>query len=618
MTVRAPRVLLIVLVLLVFGRSLGFGFTSWDDDVHLTANPRLGPSWPAAAGFWTAPYSGLYVPLTYTVLCAEAALSQRLTGAALDPAVFHAGCVLLHALAAILVFLLLRRLVRADGPALAGAALWAVHPVQVESVAWVSETRGLLAGVLGLVAILEYLRERERGGMAGHAVATVCFVLALLAKPAALVIPPLAAALVTAQDGRVDPRAWRPLVPWLVIAAAAALLTKRLQPDTVVIDVTPLAMRPVVALDALAFYLGKVLWPFGLAIDYGRSPSFLLARPWFGGAWIAGGAVAGLVAAVRPLRRRLGLPLALFVLALAPVLGLVPFGYQYTSTVADRYLYLAMLGPALLASRALAARPSRAAMIGAAAVVVALAILSFRQAGTWRSNDTLYRHALAVNPGSLHANNNLGLLALAAGDADTALTRFDAALATRDDYVPAWINRAKALAAEGRDAEAAVAAERAVALAPDFAPARVEAAAADLAVGREEQALAHLRRALVLRPDDPDVLVSLARYGRSHGDLDGAEEHLSRALAADPAFAEARVELAACLWQRGDESGARMEYEAAIRADPSSFEAHRDLGKLRMNAGDVAGAAAEWRAAVALRPEDAEVRGYLDRLAAAH
>lgn len=606
--------LLVALVLGVYARSVGFELTSWDDDVHLTANPRLAPTLASAAGFWAAPYSGLYIPLTYTAYVAEAGLAQALTGDPLDPGVFHAGCVLLHAAAACLALALLHAVTGRLVPAVLGAALWAVHPLQVESVAWVSETKGLLAAVLMLTALLSYLRFRDgAAGRRAYALATACFVLALLAKPVALVTPLLAAILDAGMRRRPPRAAWRPLVPWLALAAAFALLTKALQPDHMVMDVTPAAARPLVALDALGFYLAKSVWPSGLAIDYGRSPSFVRAQPVGGGLWLVALLAAAAGAAPR-LRRPLGVPLLWFAAALSPVLGLVPFGYQYTSTVADRYAYVALLGPAMAAAFVLVRFPGRTGRVVAAAAIVLLAQASLRQANAWRSSGTLYAAALAVNPGSIHANNNLGLLALEEGRVPEALARFDRALATRDDYVPAIVNRAKALRLLGREDEAVAAATRAVEMAPGFVLARVEAAAAFLATGREDEAVAHLHAAFAVQPDDPDVNVSLARFALSRGEAAVAEQHLRRALAADPGFAEAHRELGACLWQLGDESGAAAAYEAALRADPRSFEAHRDLGKLLMNRGDAAGAAAHWREAAAIRPGDAEVRAYLERL----
>src|SRR3569833_3868247 len=177
----APCILLLATVAL-YVPTVKFGFVDWDDDRHLVHNPSLNPvSWSGVAQVWRDPYDRLYIPVSYTVFAAEAWLSQRVAPGELSPVVFHVGNVLLHTANVLLVFYLLRRLVESDITALLGALLFAVHPLQVESVAWVCETRGLLATLLSLAALhgyISFITDQPAYKARAYALATLAFVLA--------------------------------------------------------------------------------------------------------------------------------------------------------------------------------------------------------------------------------------------------------------------------------------------------------------------------------------------------------------------------------------------------------------------------------------------------------
>ena len=609
---RFGNLALILLLVLVWGRAVSFEFTTWDDDVNVTRNPLLNPPIARSLGaIWTAPYSGLFIPVTYTLLAVESAASRWVggAGAAADPRVFHGGNLLLHLACTCLVFRLLRRWVGADLPAWIGAAIFGVHPLQAESVAWVSETKGLLATLFALAAIdLHTGTARDRPMRVLGAM--VCYLLAILSKPAA-VAAPLAAFVVDFVLLRRPARssALR-LVPWLAIAALAALLTKSQQPDRLAGEVLPVFARPIVAVDALAFYLAKIVWPVSLGIDYGRTPARVLSSGAGSWTWIAPVAIAALLAVRRD--RQLGAAALLVAAWLLPILGLVPFAQQYTSTVADRYVFAAMTGVALAAATWVARTGRSWRLVAGGALVAVLAATSFVQASRWRTSDALYRAALRVNPASAAAHGNLGSLLLAQGKLDESMAHFDAALASNPRHVPSLLGRGDVLSQTGRPDEAIATLEAALRLAPEFVPTSLHLADALVAAGREEEAVQQLTAAHELHPDDPDVNASLGAYYLSRGDFALAEPLLQRAVDVDPRFADAHVHLAACLWSRGDEDGALAHYRAALQADPQCFEAYRDAGKLLFNRGDHQGAAALWRRAAEIHPEDAEIRGYLD------
>jgi hypothetical protein len=312
-------------VLVVFGRTLRFPFLEWDDPTAVTRNPLLHPpSLENLVRIWTAPWSGLYVPASFTAWWVEMRVSLFLDAArAPDVRVFRAGLLLFHLLCAGVVLRILSRIVEDPRAALLGAVLFAVHPLQTESVAWITETRGVLAALLGFLALDVHLAgATSPGGPAlarHHLPSAVLFALAVLAKPTAVAIPILAFLIDRFRLKLPLARVLPPVAVGLAIVAADVLLTRAQQAGASIRVESPLAGRPLVALDALGFYLGKLAWPFHLAADYGRRPDRLV-DPWL--VALAPVALAGVLAAL-PGRRASLLALALFAAALSPVLGLV-------------------------------------------------------------------------------------------------------------------------------------------------------------------------------------------------------------------------------------------------------------------------------------------------------
>ena len=536
---RRPWLLGLLLVLAtcaVFGGILQSGFVRWDDDMHVYANPGLHPvSAGSLARFWTAPYQNLYVPLSYSLYAALASVAHlphpmpTTDGLTidLDPRVFHAAGLALHVSNVLLVFALLRRLLprlsRAapsvtDWSSCAGALLFAVHPVQVESVAWISEMRGLLAGLFSLGGLLLYVGHAE--GEAGrnrrtYALATLCFVLALLSKPSAVAVPLLAVCL-EALVLRRPAQNWRlPLAAWGGIALVFLGLTHAAQPVTVDI-VTAGWTRPFVAGDALLFYVGKFLWPARLGMDYGRSPVWLVAQTLF---LVPGLAALALGVGVWLARRRapaLAASVGLFAAALLPTLGLTPFAFQVYSTVADRYLYLAVLGPALGLAWGLTRLPALprpplrlAARAVCAGVLAGFALTAHAQVRSWHDSIALFTQALAVNPQSWGACNNLGAVALDLGRPGDALPLLGEAVRLRPGYAEAYANRGLAWLELNQPVPAETDFRAALGAKPDYANACTGLGDALMAQGRAAEAARSFRQALALHPDAPRVRAAL-------------------------------------------------------------------------------------------------------------
>jgi protein O-mannosyl-transferase len=410
---RAAVVIVVILTLLVFYPVYTHDFVTWDDTHNVAANKdMLSPSWEKVKWYWTNSYKDLYIPVTYTLWAGVASVARIAGphGAELNPAVFHAVNSLLHVVSAIVVFAILRRLIGNVWAALLGALVFAVHPVQVEPVAWVSGLKDVLSGLLALVAVLAYLLFAQTNKLWWHALATAAFVMAMLAKPSAVVVP----LVVLIIELLILRRGLRAAIVgpamWLLFALPVVIVGMLVQPAESLPFVPPVWARPVVALDALAFYLVKLFAPLQLAIDYGRSPQ------WLWGSWqkwvtwmipvVAALVVIWIVWRLKFLLIAAGL--AVMAVALLPVLGLVPFDFQSYSTTADHYLYFAMLGPAIVVA-AVVQRWMKRAVIGAVVVwVLFLAGKSHLQSWVWHDSQSLFQHTLDTNPTSLAGLVNLG------------------------------------------------------------------------------------------------------------------------------------------------------------------------------------------------------------------
>ncbi len=594
--VRRPLLTLSIAILIVYVRIFSAGFVGFDDDLHVYANPFLNPpTLESVARLWQHAYEQLYVPLAYTLFAAiarfaevpahlDSSLGHQIS---LSPTAFHIVSVALHLANTWLCCSLVRRLTGRPRVALLCSLLFALHPLQLESVGWISELRGLASGAFALLALNAFVLSRRGSDEAGEqarsrkplAVSALLVSCAMLCKPSAAVLPLAALAI-----DRVVFRA-----PWRKALAGAALWSAVVLPFalyTHAIQTVPAAgqslwwQRPFVAGDALAFYLFKLLLPIDLGVDYGRTPHAVMSHAWGYLAWAL--PVALLVLAGRSRQRRplTWLGALLFVTFLLPTLGLAPFAYQAYSTVADRYAYLALLGVGLMAADTVEhLQPRRSAVLSAAAVVVALAVLSFKQSRTWLTSADFLHHTLDVNPAAAFAYNNLGDAALANGDLATALTDYQACVAHDPTGVKAQINLAEVYTALNRPAEA----ERALAAA-ERAPEITSDDFSNLGIvlmkmKQPARALRALATAAAMDPRSPRYLFNQANALAAIGQFEQAEATFRRCLALAPTLAGAHTGLGIVLAETSRLADAVTEFRAAVRLQPNDPAALDDLKK---------------------------------------
>jgi protein O-mannosyl-transferase len=513
---------LVALTVLAYLPALRAGFV-WDDDLHVTQNEALR-TWHGLADIWFRPGTILqYYPLTHTAWWVQ----YHLWG--LAPVGYHLVNVLLHVASVLVLWLVLGRLgIPGAWPA---AAVFALHPVHVESVAWVTELKNVQSGFFYLVALLAFLRwalpgEGRRGD---YALSLVLFLCAVLSKSVAGTLP-AAIALVLWWKGRLTRREIVALVPFGVVSAAAAVMTAWMERHYVGAIGEEWALSPaehgLVAGRALWFYAAKLAWPSDLAFVYPRWT--LDPHAWW--QWLFPlAAVVALIGLVT-LRRRLGRgPLATalyFVVTLVPALGFVDLYPMRYSFVADHFQYLASIGPIVLvvaAGAAIVERILPAARTPLAAVLLAtLGVLVWRQAGVYTTPETLWRATLVRNPSAWMVHNNLGLVLQAEGRVDEAAEHYREAVRLRPSYPEALYNLGNVLAAGGRLAEAEARYEQAVGLDDGFAAAHNNLGNVLLMQGKVEEGIAHYRRALEINPRYSDARDNLAiaegRRGRPPSD----------------------------------------------------------------------------------------------------
>jgi protein O-mannosyl-transferase len=614
--------LLIVVTLAIFSPIRNHEFV-WDDRSNVTENPYLRQVTGANfLSFWQRPYQQLYIPLTYTVWAGIAALAGNPTvdpRNRLDAGPFHVVNLILHTLSVLVVFVILRMLIRNDWAAGAGALLFGLHPLQVEAVSWVTGMKDVLSGLLSLVALWQYLnyaaavgaKEQTKG--VHYGLATCAFVLALLAKPSAVALPVVAWVLDYGLLKRSLRQSARSLGGWVVLAIIFVGVTNAAQPPVQVDLTSSLWARPLIAADALAFYLYKLILPFGLTVDYGRTPAVVLGWGWANYTWILPVGLAALLWAWGNRARYFITAAALFAAGLLPVLGLIPFGFQQISTVADRYVYLSLFGPALALACALSQWTGKVTTVVVCIVLTALASLSAVQARYWHDDVTLSQHALELNAKSWLAHYHAGIGSARMGAVDDAVRHFTAALAIKPENTETHYRLGNVLAMEGnfdeairhykkvlereptgaaiyfnlgnafsrlnRFSEAVEQYEKSLKADPSNSATYGNLGHALFRQNKLGEALVQYRKALEIDPDAADVHYSLANILAAQGELDDAMDHYRAALRVNPSYAGVYYNLGVILAKRGQLDDAIRHFRQALTIRPNFADAHESLGK---------------------------------------
>jgi tetratricopeptide (TPR) repeat protein len=658
--------LLIAATLLAFVQVLDGRFINFDDPGYVTNNVHVRSGISAQTIMWafTSTDEVNWHPLTWI----SHALDCTLFG--LDARYHHAMNLLLHILSSILVFIVFEKMTRARWQSAFVALVFALHPLHVESVAWIAERKDVLSGFFWMLTLLAYERYRRSPVPGRYLLTFGAFLLGVLSKPVVVTLPFVLVLLdywpfrrfefgasrtrkVGKGDGAGLAQSVLEKIPFFVIALASSVVTFLIQQrggaTKVLYDVN-FPNRIANALFSYARYLQKTVLPIDLAVFYPHPGGGLPL-------WQAGAAAILLVLiSVLVWKQRIQRPFLVvgwfwFLGTLVPVIGLVQVGLQ---GMADRYMYLPMIGLSIMVAWGVPLLLQRAKMQGfvlrsAFILVVALMIVGTRaQSSYWRDSRSVFEHAVAVTSDNYVAQNNLGAALADSGDHSQAIAHLRESLRIKPDYLEAHHNIARSLVAQGNAAEALEHYTVILRRVPEDPRLHELMGTLYSHQGKEEDALSHFSEVLRLEPANVNARCRMAEIYAQQGKFDDAREECSRALELQPASSQAHQVMGTIAGQQHlDEDAVRefseaircdstnaaaynnlgimydrmgrgaeaMEmYQTAVRHNPSAWDAHLNLGTAFAVHGKYGDAASHWARAIELNPSSVDARANLGRL----
>jgi tetratricopeptide (TPR) repeat protein len=602
---------LVVLDLAVFAQLRGHEFILMDDGLYITKNPSIqhGLTWAGIVWAFTTGHAANWHPLTWLSHMLDIQLFGLWAGG------HHLSSVALHVINTLLLFFGLQWITSADGSPTLGrsalvAALFGIHPLHVESVAWAAERKDVLSTLFWWLTIGAYVAYARRPAFWRYALVAVMFVLGLMSKPMLVTVPFV---LLLMDVWPLRRSSWVPdwalvreKLPLLALAAASTLITFLVQRQggaVIELGHLPLSNRLANAVLSYGRYLWKTVWPTHLVSYY----SYPIEMP-LGAVFVSLVALVALSVAVWRLAGRfpyLGVGWLWFLGTLVPVIGILQVGSQ---ALADRYTYVPLVGilvAAVWGLHDLAARRSIGSTLTTAAAsiaVLAFAAVAYVQAGYWVNSVVLWQHAIAVMPENYMAYGALAAIRADEGKSAEALDLFTKAVNADPNFPNSHVDLGYQLMVAGRVDEAAVQYTEALRLNPDYADAHQSLGVVMALKGRVDEAIAHYREAIRIAPGLSTAHVSLGVALAGQGKLDEALKELLEGVRLDPAAASSWSRLGSVYTALGRSDEAISAYREAIRRKPDFAEAHNDLGFLyyRLNRADEA--IAEYSEALRVRP----------------
>jgi tetratricopeptide (TPR) repeat protein len=584
-------VALVVVILAVYIQVGNHEFVNYDDESYVTKNPHVASGITGKNVMWafTSVHSANWHPITWLSHMADAQLYG------MNPRGHHLTNVAIHIVSTLLLLLLLLRLTGALWPSAFVAALFALHPLHVESVAWVAERKDVLSAFFWFLTLITYAEFTEKRKPALYFLALLFFMLGLMSKPMLVTLPVVMLLMDFWPLDRFRPgdretglsqlfrrgiTLIKEKIPFFACSLASCIVTMYAQTAAMSdLDVVSVPLRIGNALIAYVKYIGNMLWPHDLAMLYPYPRSLPL--------WQAISSLLVLLlvsgATVRSGRKYPYLAVGWFwyLVTLLPVIGLIQVGSQ---SMADRYTYIPLIGLFVMAAwgvrdltKNLPYREGILALL-ASAVIITSAALTWQQTGYWRDSMTLYRHTLLVTTDNYLIHYNMGLTLERQRDMDGAIREYQETLRINPGYKQAHGSLGTVL--DGK--------------------------------GELDAAMQEYHEALLIDPDYKDVHNNLGLALSHKGDLDGAIREYREALRIDPDYKEAHNNLGVAFGKKGYMDAAIQEFHEALRINPDDSEAHGNLGLALAGKGDLAAAIREYREAIRINPKNEKARKSLE------
>ncbi len=628
-------VVLVLATFIAFEQVRRSGFV-YDDNQYVTQNPRVYGRITRESVVWafTSTYAGNWHPLTWL----SHMLDCELFG--LNPLWHHLTSLLFHIANTLLLFWVLKRMTGAVWRSAFVAAVFALHPLHVESVAWVTERKDVLSGFFCMLTMAAYIRYAERPGIGRFLLVFLVLGLGLMAKPMLVTLPfvlllldywPLGRLQLGQQnEGKALPysesakagyqisttyRLIGEKIPLFVLVAVSSVITFIAQQSAgamKLMENVPLNLRIANALISYLSYIGKMIYPGRLAVLYPHPADSLPMWQLVVSFVMLAAITAGVIYVAR--RRYLTVGWLWYLGTLVPVIGLVQVGEQ---ALADRYTYLPSIGIFIMvawgAVELLAKWRYRKMTLGVSEglLLIALLICTRAQVRYWQNSLTLYEHTLAVTENNYIIHNNYGNALHEKGRLDKAVTHFNEALRIRSDYPDAHVNLGVALVNRGKVDEAITHFKEALRINPNFAGAYSNLGSALTRQGRLDEAIVHFTKALQVKPDFAEAHNNYGNAMREKGQPDEAVAHFNEALRIRPDYQEAHVNLGMVLVSRGKVGEAIAHFTEALRINPNFAGAHSNLGGALALQGKLDEAIAHFTKALQIKPDFADAHNNL-------
>jgi tetratricopeptide (TPR) repeat protein len=610
-TVIGVCIFLAAVIWVVFGQTLRYDFVNYDDNPYVHENPvvQKGLTWE---GFrWALTYGniGHWHPLTWV----SHMLDCQFYG--LNPGGHHLTNILLHTAAAILLFLVLRRMTGALWRSAFVAAVFAIHPLHVESVAWVAERKDVLSGVFFMLTIGAYVRYvRRPPSVIRYGTVVLFFALGLLSKNMLVTLPFVLLLLdywplnrFSGFSPQVLLRRVAEKIPLFVLTVASCVATA-LVPEKLTAERLPFGLRMENAVVSYVTYLWQMIHPSGLACLYPNPANYL---PF----WQVAGAlglllaISGAVWAFRKTHPYLVVGWLWYLGMMIPVIGIVQISYY---AHADRYTYLPQIGLYLLVTWAVADlcagwRHRRVVLGGCATVILVALIFCARvQTSYWRNSESLWTYTLACTSDNFIGHYALGNALFQKGSVDEAIVHYQKALQINPDFAGAHNNLGSALLKKGSVDEAIAHYQRALQITPGYAEAHNSLGNALLQKGEVDEAIAQYQKALQITPDSAEAHNNLGNALFQKGSVDEAIAHYQKALQINSDFVGAHNNLGNALLQKGRVDEAITHFQKALQINPDNVEAHNSLGNALLKKGNVDEAIVHYQKALQINPDSME------------